>query len=102
MFIENKIVTLCGSTKFMDEVNECYEGLTMSGNIVFPFMRLNVYKNYTKRYENKSFLRDLHFKKIDLSEAIFVINKNKYIGEDTKIEIEYAKSKGKEIYYLED
>ena len=36
-----------------------------------------------------------------LSDAIYVINKGGYIGESTKREIEYAKKKGKQIYYLE-
>ena len=31
----------------------------------------------------------------DMSDAIMVINQNGYIGENTKEEIEYAKSKGK-------
>jgi len=43
-----------------------------------------------------------HLKKIDLSDKIFVVNKNGYIGESVKEEIEYAKSKNKEIEYLEN
>lgn len=43
-----------------------------------------------------------HFKKIELSDAIYVINKNNYIGESTKLEIEYAKSLNKEIVYYVD
>ena len=42
-----------------------------------------------------------HWKKIDISDAIFVVNKEGYIGASTKNEIQYAKSKGKEILYLE-
>ena len=44
-------------------------------------------------------LREAHFKKIELSDAIFVVNVNNYIGESTKLEIEYAKKLGKEILY---
>lgn len=40
-------------------------------------------------------------KKIDMSDEIYVINLNGYIGESTKSEIEYANSKGKNISYLE-
>ncbi len=36
-----------------------------------------------------------------MSDAIFVINKNKYIGDSTRKEIEYAKKIGKEIRFLE-
>lgn len=42
-----------------------------------------------------------YFKKIDLSDAIYVVNVNGYIGNNTKLEIDYAKSNNKEIIYLE-
>ena len=38
----------------------------------------------------------------DISDAIYVVNVNGYIGESTKKEIEYACKLGKEILYLED
>ena len=44
-------------------------------------------------------LKEEHFKKIELSDAILVINKDNYIGESTRLEIEYAKSLNKEIIY---
>lgn len=44
----------------------------------------------------------MHRTKIDLSDAIFVVNIGGYIGESVKSEIEYAKEKGKEIIYLEN
>ena len=46
-------------------------------------------------------LDEMHRQKIDMSDVIYVINVNGYIGESTKNEIEYAKSKNKEIFYLE-
>lgn len=36
-----------------------------------------------------------------MSKYIYVVNKNNYIGESTKIEIEYAEKLGKEIIYFE-
>jgi hypothetical protein len=47
-------------------------------------------------------LDEIHKRKIDLSDAIFVINKNGYIGNSTMSEIEYAKSKNKWVLYLEE
>ena len=44
-------------------------------------------------------LKKEHFKRIELSDAILVINKNNYIGDSTKLEIEYAKKLGKKIMY---
>ena len=47
-------------------------------------------------------LGEIHLSKIDLSDAIFVVNVGGYIGEAVTAEIEYAKQKGKEIIYLEN
>jgi hypothetical protein len=43
-----------------------------------------------------------HYKRIELSDAIFVVNKNRYIGEAVRKEINYAKEHNKEIMYLEN
>lgn len=43
-----------------------------------------------------------HYKKIDLSDAIYVVNIDGYIGESVKSEIEYAKTRNKEIIYHVD
>ena len=56
----------------------------------------------SKQAKSKWLLFDeIHKRKIDMSDAIFVVNVNGYIGESTKSEISYAKSKNKEILYLE-
>ena len=49
----------------------------------------------------KEMLDIMHKRKIDLAQAIYVINKDGYIGSSTRSEIEYAKAAGKEIYYME-
>ena len=43
----------------------------------------------------------MHKRKIDMADEIFVINVDGYVGESTKREIAYAKSKGKTVNYLE-
>ena len=53
------------------------------------------------RLDTKKMLDEMHKQKIDMSDEIYVINLNGYIGESTKSEIEYANSKGKNISYLE-
>ena len=45
-------------------------------------------------------LKGAHFKRIELSDAIYVVNKDQYIGNSTKKEIEYAKSLNKKIIYM--
>ncbi len=52
--------------------------------------------------KTKEMLDDMHKRKIDMSDEIFVINVNGYIGESTRSEIEYAKSLGKKVNYLEN
>mgnify|MGYP002523346373 FL=1 len=49
----------------------------------------------------KEMLDDMHLRKIDLADEIFVINVGGYIGESTRREIEYAENTGKKINYLE-
>ena len=46
-------------------------------------------------------IKKSHFEKIKLSDSIFVVNVDNYIGESTKKEIEYAKELGKDIFYLQ-
>ncbi len=52
--------------------------------------------------EQISRLKEAHFKRIELSDAILVVNINNYIGNSTNLEIEYAKKLGKEIVYYTD
>lgn len=49
----------------------------------------------------KAMLDDLHKRKIDLSDGIFVVNPGGYIGESTRGEIAYAVDHGKTVRYLE-
>lgn len=97
-----KIVTLCGSTKFKEEFLKIQKELTLKGCIVisvgfFEFSEKD--EVWTK--ETKELLDDMHKRKIDMADTIFVINKDGYIGKSTESEIEYAKSQGKNIAYLE-
>lgn len=100
-----EIITLCGSTKFKDDFIKIQEELTLQGKIVIS---VGLFGHADNKYENKitneikEMLDDMHKKKIDLSDAIYVINKNGYIGESTTSEIEYAKSTNKKIYYMEE
>lgn len=105
-----KIVTLCGSTKFKKEFLEIQKKLTLLGYIVIS-VGLFGHSGDNEVWENmdegtltktKSMLDDMHKRKIDLSDMIYVINVGGYIGESTRSEIEYAISTGKEVHYLEN
>ena len=95
-----KVITLCGSTKFKDDFIKAQKELTLAGNIVIS-VGLFGHSGDNEAYENdnKEMLDDMHKRKIDMSDAIMVIDTNDYIGESTKNEIEYAKSQGKFIYF---
>lgn len=60
-----------------------------------------VYTDDKLNEEEQNILSELHYKKIDISDAIYVVNVNGYIGSSTAKEIQYAKTLGKEIMYLE-
>ena len=101
--IENyKIVTLCGSTRFKEQFLETQKRLTLGGYIVISVGLFghsgddDVWKPGVKEM-----LDDMHLRKIDLADEIFVINVDGYIGESTKREIAYAEKTGKTIKYLE-
>lgn len=95
-----KVVTLCGSTKFKDDFMQIQKELTLQGYVVLSVCCFghcgDVFTD-----EQKIMLDDIHKRKIDMSDEIFVINKNGYIGSSTKSEIEYAKSKGMPVNYME-
>lgn len=52
--------------------------------------------------KTKEMLDDMHKRKIDMADEIFVINVGGYIGDSTKSEIEYAKEHDKIVRYLEN
>lgn len=97
-----KVITLCGSTKFRDEFMQEQKRLTLEGNIVISVGCFG-HSGDTEGLDEKTkiMLDDIHKRKIDMADEIFVINKGGYIGSSTKSEIEYAKNHGKNVNYLE-
>ena len=93
-----KVVTICGSMKFKDKMMEVARDLEIKNKYVVIQC---VYSNDKFNEEEQVLLADLHYKKIDISDAIYVINVDGYIGTSTKKEIEYTKSLNKEIFSLE-
>ena len=104
-----KVITLCGSTRFKEEFMEAQKRLTLAGNIVIS-VGLFGHSGDSEVWEGMSedtltrtkiMLDDMHKRKIDMSDEIFVVNVGGYIGESTRSEIEYARSTGKAVKYLE-
>lgn len=97
-----KVITLCGSTKFKDDFLREQKRLTLEGNIVIS-VGLFGHSGDNEVLEEgvKLMLDDMHKRKIDMADEIFVINKNGYIGSSTKSEIEYALLNNKKVRYME-
>ncbi|TFG42254.1 MAG: hypothetical protein E4H43_03430, partial [Bacteroidia bacterium] len=96
-----KIITLCGSTRFRDEFIAEQKRLTLEGNIVISVGLFGHSGDDEVWYEKtKVMLDDMHLRKIDLADEIYVINKNGYIGSSTRNEIEYASRTGKVVNYM--
>ena len=96
-----KIITLCGSTKFKDEFISQQKRLTLEGNIVITvglFGHSGDDEVWSE--DTKIMLDDMHKRKIDLADEIFVINPGGYIGASTRSEIEYAIKTNKPVRYL--
>jgi hypothetical protein len=96
-----KVITVCGSLRFEEIIKNYTEKLELEGNcvlsVIYPTKSND---NYTDgEIQN---LKIGHLKKIELSDAIFVVNKDGYIGEAVKEEIAYAKKHNKEIIYFEN
>ncbi len=95
-----KVITICGSLKFQKEMMIAAEKMNLEGNCVLTPV-YPVLKDYNINDEQLKKLKEAHFKRIELSDAIYVINKDNYIGQSTQLEIEYAKKLGEEIIYYE-
>ena len=96
------VITLCGSTRFKEQFLEAQKRLTLEGNIVISvglFGHSGDDEVWTPG--TKEMLDNMHKRKIDMADAICVINVGGYIGSSTRSEIEYAEKHGKTIMYLE-
>ena len=96
------IITLCGSTRFKKWFEVIESRLSYLGHVVLNVSSYSHYYNLTLDEDTEHMLETLHKWKISISDAIFVINKNGYIGKSTASEIEFAKLFNKKIYYLEE
>jgi len=103
------IVCLCGSTRFADLFNREAEELTLAGKIVVrpevvAYNNSMVYRGKDPQLiapEVKARLDELHLRKIDLADEVYVLNFGGYVGDSTSREIAYAKEHGKPLRFLE-
>lgn len=101
------IVCLCGSSRFYDEFQQANYELTMAGEIV---LSIGFYPHAAARHGHgegvahesieKVALDELHKRKIDLADYVYVLDVGGYIGESTASEIAYASEHGVPLRYL--
>jgi hypothetical protein len=98
-----KVIVLCGSTKYVQIMAvigwllEKEEGAIVLGLHLLPWWYPNIdnIPDHLAEHENcKEKLDELHMRKIDLADEVFVVNQHGYIGNSTTREIEYAYSLG--------
>lgn len=96
---KHQIITILGSTKFRKEIYIFAWQQTLKGKLVLfaPFSKEELPEVEVIR----DLLESIHFQKIRLADSIYVYNKNGYIGNSTKMEIEYAIKLNKPIVYRE-
>lgn len=100
-----RIVCLCGSTRFMSAFFDAGWQYTLDGYIV---LSVGVCKHADDHGAEAlggdvaERLDELHKRKIDLADEVFVLNVGGYIGDSTRSEIDYALEHGKPVAYLED
>lgn len=95
-----KIITICGSMRFSKEMIKIATELEKDDG----YCVLQPVYNFDNRVLSGDELENIkkaHYKKIDISDAIFVADVGGYIGKSVAEEIEYAKSRNKEILFLE-
>lgn len=97
----NKVVTLCGSTRFKEEFERHNKRLTLDGYVVLSVGFFGHADGVKITKAEKEGLDALHKLKIELSDAIFVINVNGYVGDSTRSEIDFARRIGRAVDWLE-
>ena len=95
-----KVITLCGSTRFKDDFMRMQKALTLQGNIVISVGCFG-HSGDKITNEQKIMLDDMHKRKIDMADEIYVINHGGYIGESTRSEIDYARKHGKIVHFMQ-
>lgn len=103
-----KVICLCGSTRFTEYMLIKQWELTKQGHVVLSWCALpgSYFAGEDKTHIGdqegvKEIVDEVHKRKIDLADEVFVLNIGGYIGESTASEIAYAVAHDKPVHYLE-
>ena len=92
-----KTYTMCGSMRFEEEMRKvAYYLETQKGYNILQCIYAAGAKPTAEELQALEFA---HYRKIDISDGIYVLNLCGYIGESVRKEIAYAQRNGKEVIY---
>ena len=103
-----KIVVMCGSSRFVDVMAVCAwliereeNAITMGLHLLPAWYSIKPIPDHLAEHENCAGQMDeLHLRKIDLANEVFVVNCQNYVGDSTQSEIKYALRDNKHIRYF--
>jgi hypothetical protein len=112
MNMKPQVICICGSTRFADLHAIARWNFEKTGRAICLMINYlpawyaeeqgwNKADHLGEQAGVKEALDLLHLQKIDLSDKVYVINKDGYIGESTRREIAYAKGQGIPVEYME-
>ena len=93
-----KTLTICGSMRYAAEMKQI--SFVLEARHGFNILQC-VYApdGHAVTGPEQQALADAHFRKIDLSDGIYVVDIGHYIGDSVRNEIAYAQKQGKEVIY---
>ena len=91
-----KTYTICGSMRFEKDMREI--AFLLETQKEYNILQCT-YADREVSEEEKRRITEAHYRKIDLSDGIYVVNIGGYVGESVSAEIAYARKCGKEILY---
>jgi hypothetical protein len=105
---KTKIVVLCGSSKFVDVMAVCAwiierdeNAISMSLHLLPGWYSEKQIPDHLAEHEGCADAMDeLHLRKIDMADEVFIVNIYDYIGESTAREVSYAVEHGKKIRWF--
>ena len=93
-----KIVTICGSMKFENEMKKVAFILETKHDMSVLQCVYNE-DRFELGEDEIAALNSAHLKKIELADAVYVVDLHGYIGEQVKKEIAFARKLGKEVIF---
>lgn len=102
MSSRREVVCLCGSTRFKPAFERYARKLTFDGAII---LMPNVWLHWDGFGESmpdpvKARLDELHKDKIAMSDRVVVVNPNGYVGQSTRAEIAFARTRSLPVEFL--